>query len=207
MIRTMNNESEKLPLEYPLKESLRIYARRLVVFFGVVLLDCILFRSVLLTTRFPIAARWVIIMIAGGAGGVLNAVLSREALIAPHRIRLPAGGLALELGFLGNAVFGMSAAFVVWATQLSSMDPIRSVAAAVLSGFGGSRILVAELERRTLASARGALLTDIDILMDKLEELRKEAEEPKDVKLQELEIGLLELTERFEKASRGGYDV
>jgi hypothetical protein len=47
----MNNDIKKLPLEYPLKESLRIYTKRLAMFFAVVLLNFILLGFILLIAR------------------------------------------------------------------------------------------------------------------------------------------------------------
>ena len=99
----------------------------------------------------------ILIIAFGAFGGVLNALLAGEPLSFPHRITLPDKRTSLELGFFGNVLLGIAAAFIIWAFDLSNPEPKRQCATALLSGAGGSRILLDQLEKQKLVSSLKAI--------------------------------------------------
>jgi len=59
----MNNSSEKFPLEYPIREMLKIYARRLLIFFAVVIVSLVLLGASLYISLLPESLKNILILI------------------------------------------------------------------------------------------------------------------------------------------------
>lgn len=59
---TMNGNSEKLPLDYPIKEMLRIYAKRLIIFFVIVVGNLVLLVYLVGLSMWPIVFSFISIL-------------------------------------------------------------------------------------------------------------------------------------------------
>jgi hypothetical protein len=95
-------------------------------------------------------------------GGLLNAFFANEGFILPRMDRLEGDLKVFRPGFLGNVLVGAAAAVILAAlysplggvdfAQVASRSSFRltlaSIAGAILSGVGGSRLLTQEAGRR-----------------------------------------------------------
>jgi hypothetical protein len=108
-----------------------------------------------------------IVLVAGCLGGLVNALLAGE-LKLPH---LDVAAHVLRPGWAGNVVIGGIAALVFWAlygpfAKTPILGPaavpkisltLSELAGSVLTGIGGSRLLMAEVEKRALEATRNTL--------------------------------------------------
>ncbi len=100
--------------------------------------------------------------VAGSVGGFLNAYFAYQGFVLWRKENLQGGGTIWMPGFLGNVVVGAITAIVLaalysplgavkFAGSSGSTDydiTLASLAGAVLSGLGGSRLLTQEVDRR-----------------------------------------------------------
>jgi len=54
IVKMMHNSNERLPLEYPIREVLKIYGRRFLIFSIVVVANFVLLGAILLALRYPV---------------------------------------------------------------------------------------------------------------------------------------------------------
>ncbi|HXR34579.1 MAG TPA: hypothetical protein VN754_01445, partial [Candidatus Binataceae bacterium] len=109
------------------------------------------------------ATRYAILPITafGMVGGFINAFLTDQGLTMPSLDRLPNGQKLLRPGFAGNVIVGGVAAIILaglysplGAVEIGTRSvpnlhlTIGSLAAALLSGIGGARLLTQEVENR-----------------------------------------------------------
>lgn len=105
----------------------------------------------------------VIIFLAGGLGGVVNALMYGEGLLLPHW----KNGIWCP-GFIGNAFIGSIAALISWGLNGSGSNIILGVVSsndskvpltigaftgAILVGIGGTRWLSNEIDKKLLRQA------------------------------------------------------
>ncbi|UJB73024.1 hypothetical protein HRE53_30305 (plasmid) [Acaryochloris sp. 'Moss Beach'] len=105
----------------------------------------------------------VIIFLAGGFGGIANALINKEGLLFPHW----KNGVWIP-GFIGNAFTGAMAALISWGLYSSGSSielapgaadnpevslTVGSVTAAILVGVGGTRWLSNEVDKKLLRQA------------------------------------------------------
>ena len=105
----------------------------------------------------------VIIFLAGGLGGIVNALMNREGLLLPHW----KNGIWCP-GFVGNAFIGAMAALISWGLYSTgssvelgpSADPTNTVTltvgaftGAILVGVGGTKWLSNEVDKKLLRQA------------------------------------------------------
>jgi hypothetical protein len=106
-------------------------------------------------------------LLAGGLGGVVNALMSDNGFALPQNTPSAAGGVVWRPGIVGNVVIGAVAALVSWGLYGSGAGmPIISAlkvdltwagfAGGVLVGIGGSRWLTAEVDKTLLKNAASA---------------------------------------------------
>lgn len=127
------------------------------------------------------------VTIAGSIGGVANALLAYEGFVLPQTIRRnvtvagenhPVSFSVWQPGFLVAVIMGAVAALVLFGLYgvlrdvvvVGAADPsnktlinahLGELAGAVVTGIGGSRLLTAEVDKRTLRhAAAGAAATD-----------------------------------------------
>lgn len=108
----------------------------------------------------------------GGVGGFINALMAGD-LKLPHRD--PASNL-YSPGWIGNVAIGAVAALVYWALYgpLAKMSLIgggtaavtpsftlAELAASIVTGIGGGRILSNEVEKKALETSRDLLLSEM----------------------------------------------
>jgi hypothetical protein len=89
--RKMTDEREKLPLEYPLKQALEIYFKRLIVFVNVVLLNFALLGLLLGITTFAKEPSSATLIMWGVALLILSLITLRQPfrnMISQHMARL-----------------------------------------------------------------------------------------------------------------------
>jgi len=122
----------------------------------------------------------LVVCVAGGLGGLVNAVITNDLGLFP-KTQLVAGSPIYRLGILGNVLIGAVTAFITWALygelaqrtvfgdpnfgQLGTPAglPLASAGGALLTGIGGTRVLAAEVDKRTLtAAASGAAMVEPD---------------------------------------------
>ncbi len=121
-------------------------------------------------------ALWVllfIVCVAGGIGGVVNALMTDNGFALPQAVQIEDGVAVIRPGFLGNVLIGAIAAGVSWGlygplggysvfgTQaaLKQNQPesvslsLASLVGAVLVGVGGARSLTNEVDKSLLRAA------------------------------------------------------
>jgi len=121
-------------------------------------------------------ALWVLLFIvclAGGIGGVVNALMTDNGFALPQAVQIDDGVSVLRPGFLGNVLIGAIAAGVSWglygplggytvfgtpaALQQNHPESISlslsSLVGAVLVGVGGARWLTNEVDKSLLRAA------------------------------------------------------
>lgn len=122
----------------------------------------------------------MIVFIAGGIGGVVNALLTDNGFVMP-RTESTGGGTITRPGFFGNILIGAVAATVSWglygpvssvvaagaaAPGAASTTPTLTVAAlvgAIMVGVAGARWLTNEVDKNLLrATATQAAMAEKD---------------------------------------------
>lgn len=120
----------------------------------------------------------------GCLGGLLNAYLTDKGFVSPRWERLGEGEKIWRPGWLGNMFVGGFAALVIWGLYgpLSVVPVVGndantqviltfgSMAAAVVTGIGGSRVLMSELEKRVDESSRQKIQKGLTGRLRRLEE-------------------------------------
>lgn len=110
-----------------------------------------------------------IIMLSGGVGGIVNALVSDNGFVRP--IKETAGSVTIiRPGFAGNILLGAVAAFISWGLYGAFSNvavwgalsgpgtaevtvSISSIAGAVLVGIGGAHWLTNEVDKKLLQTA------------------------------------------------------
>jgi hypothetical protein len=111
----------------------------------------------------------------GLLGGLLNALVSEEGFVLSGVQRLADGRRIWRPGFLGNASVGCVTAIVLAGlyTPLGSVSisgvisyelTIQALVGAVVSGIGGARILMSEVDKRITRNTIGALTSAVQSL-------------------------------------------
>ena len=102
-----------------------------------------------------------LICLAGGLGGVINALVTDNGFFMPRAEKVK-GGAIIRMGFLTNILVGAAAGFVTWAattglvigmSPTSPNDtnlPISALGNAVLVGIAGARVISSEIDKRLL---------------------------------------------------------
>jgi hypothetical protein len=103
----------------------------------------------------------------GLVGGIVNAFLSAEGFILPKMQTLTDGTGVWRPGFLGNILVGIVAAVSLGCLSgpigaskvISNIDApsLANLAAAMLTGIGGARILTQEVDRKALNATKQQL--------------------------------------------------
>jgi hypothetical protein len=111
-----------------------------------------------------------VILVAGGIGGLLNALLTDNGFLKPCTEKT-AGVDVWRPGFVGNVAVGAGAALISWGlygplamTSVLPLAPgaaqaaltVSSLAGAGLCGVGGARWLSAEIDKKMLTHAASA---------------------------------------------------
>jgi hypothetical protein len=109
------------------------------------------------------ATRYAILLITafGMVGGFINTFLTDQGLTLPSLDQLPNGQKLLRPGFAGNVIVGGVTAIILaglysplGAVEIGTRTApnlhltIGSLAAALLSGIGGARLLTQEVDKR-----------------------------------------------------------
>ena len=63
IVRIMCNNGENLPLEYPVQEVMKIYGKRLFIFFVVVVANLVLFGVILLISRYLVLSLSILVVV------------------------------------------------------------------------------------------------------------------------------------------------
>lgn len=132
-----------------------------------------------------IASLAVLIALRGGAGGIVNALLTDNGVALPRR-ETAGGASILRPGFLGNIVLGAVAAVVFWGlygpfaeVNVVGKDPrtepavagatrdeddrfgetLSGLITAVVIGAGGARVITSEVDKKLLRAAAGEAAT------------------------------------------------
>lgn len=132
-----------------------------------------------------IAGLAVLIALLGGAGGVVNALLTDNGFALPRR-ETAGGARILRPGFLGNIMLGAVAAVVFWGlygpfaeVNVVGEDPraqpdvagatreengrfgetLSGFITAVVIGAGGARVITSEVDKKLLRAAAGEAAT------------------------------------------------
>jgi hypothetical protein len=115
----------------------------------------------------------LVVCMAGGLGGVVNALLTENGFVLPRAIQVENGVAVVRPGFLGNILIGAIAAGISWGlygplggywvvgteAALRQNRPealalsLSSLAGAVLVGIGGARWLTNEVDKSLLRAA------------------------------------------------------
>jgi len=133
-------------------------------------------------------AIWAILLISFGVGlvgGLCNGLLKEEGLIFPRREPMPGGGGILRPGFAGNMIIGGIAAIVVVGSSgplsqlgmAATYEPtVGFIIGALISGFGGARILTGEVDKRLLNASKESEGDNIRVLSERISRLEEELE-------------------------------
>jgi hypothetical protein len=96
-----------------------------------------------------------VVLISGGLGGLANAILQDGGFKMPGFQILTDGTKILRPGFLGNVLIGFVTAVVMWGLYGAPAPPptvhwqsAGQVAASILAGVGGSRLLTDQLDKK-----------------------------------------------------------
>src|SRR6266536_5225022 len=95
---------------------------------------------------------WLLILIAGAIGGLVNTFLSEGGFIAPMTFTDARGHRRWHPGTAGDVVVGAVAGIVFWGLytpdpSFNSSATVRPVVGSLLAGLGGGRVLTGYLER------------------------------------------------------------
>jgi hypothetical protein len=108
----------------------------------------------------------LIIAVAGGVGGVINALLSDNGFALPQYVNADTARI-WKPGFLGNIIIGAAAAFVTWglygrwageaiagaapgSTPAKFYETLAGVTGALIAGIGGARVLTSAVDKQIL---------------------------------------------------------
>jgi hypothetical protein len=108
----------------------------------------------------------IIIVGAGAAGGLVNALLTDNGFLVPQYVEAQ-GARILRPGFLGNMIIGAAAAFVTWglygrwagaaiagvaadSNPAKFYETLSGFTGAFLAGVGGARVLTGEVDKQIL---------------------------------------------------------
>lgn len=118
----------------------------------------------------------------GMVGGLINAFLTDQGLALPIIDRLPNGHRIWRPGFAGNVLIGGVTAIILaglysplGAVEIgASASPnlhltIGSLAAALLSGIGGARLLTQEVDKRYSDLTRENLASSVPSLINEVQ--------------------------------------
>ncbi len=111
-------------------------------------------------------------------GGFVNAIISGP-LESPHVVHIGQRKVGYSLGLIGNIIIGGTASFSFWALGLTSSVEPQVYGIAVVSGFGGARILTSLLEGQVARVERN-ILTDKAVTAATLLKEVKEISETED---------------------------
>jgi hypothetical protein len=127
-----------------------------------------------------VTTSWAILLIVafGMGGGFINAFLNDQGLTLPTIDRLPNGRKIWRPGFGGNVLIGGVTAIILAGLYsplgtveigTSHLPPVHltigSLAAALLSGIGGARLLTQEVDRRYSELTRDNLASSVQSLI------------------------------------------
>ncbi len=108
------------------------------------------------------AIQILLIVLAGGIGGLANAYLVDGGFKKGYIDTLDNGQQIRRPGWIGNVFIGMIAGFVVWVlhgTQTSAVYPfLRQFVVSLLAGAAGGRIITVEMDKRMLAASNDQLI-------------------------------------------------
>jgi len=100
-----------------------------------------------------------VVLVSGASGGLLNAYLQDGGFKLPGFQILTDGTRILRPGFLGNVLIGLAAALVMWGLYGAPAPPATvhwqwagHVAASLLAGVGGSRVLTDQIDKRLIST-------------------------------------------------------
>jgi hypothetical protein len=100
-----------------------------------------------------------VVLISGALGGLLNAYLQDGGFKLPGFQVLTDGQRIFRPGFLGNILVGLAAAVVMWGLYGAPSPPASvhwqwagHVAASILAGVGGSRVLTDQIDKKLISS-------------------------------------------------------
>ena len=101
----------------------------------------------------------LVVLISVTVGGLANAYIQDGGFKLPGFQTLADGERILKPGFIGNMFVGAIAAVVMWGLY-GTPKPAAGVqwqwaghvAASILAGVGGSRVLTAQVEKRVISS-------------------------------------------------------
>lgn len=79
-----------------------------------------------------------IVFIAGGVGGLVNALLNDRGLVIPQPVKMDDGTRIIRPGCVGNMLIGAVAASLSWLLYGSYSQPEVVISAAALATVGGA---------------------------------------------------------------------
>lgn len=111
----------------------------------------------------------IVVFVAGGVGGIVNALMSDNGFVLPKSTDTN-GGRIVRPGFLGNIIIGGIAAVISWGlygpfaaypligdTETANVVPVTltlsAFVGAILVGVGGARWLTNEVDKTLLRAA------------------------------------------------------
>lgn len=103
-----------------------------------------------------VVPEWVWIVLAGLAGGLINAVRSSQGITIPYREINDRGRTTWFPGAIGNIMTGGATGLVLWLVYSPSADfgslnvSAKAIGASLVAGMGGSVFLDRILEREAL---------------------------------------------------------
>ncbi len=107
------------------------------------------------------------IVAIGGVGGIVNALqLHGNTLVWP---RLRKDGL--DVGFLGNILYGVVAAFLPYLLGIASLSQNQQMGISLVSAIGGSSFITTFIQRREVDLSNkklDAVSDDVTKLVDQL---------------------------------------
>jgi hypothetical protein len=118
----------------------------------------------------------LIIIGAGAAGGIINALLTDNGFVVPKYVHADFARV-WKPGFIGNIIIGAAAAIVTWglygrwagsaiagaapaSNPAKFYETLSGVTGAFLAGIGGARVLTAEVDKQILKLAASKAATN-----------------------------------------------
>jgi len=120
-------------------------------------------------------SEWLLILIAGAIGGLVNTFLSEGGFAAPFTFTDARGHTRWHPGTAGDVVVGAVAGIVFWGLytpdpSFTSPATVRPVVGSLLAGLGGGRVLAGYLDRflneASLRRASNTMNRTFDVELD-----------------------------------------
>lgn len=130
------------------------------------------------------AYEWIVAILVGLGGGIVNAVLFGGGFESPRKTSGEEGQTIYDPGFLGTCLVSAAAAFLTWAysTDASFSDQtldVKPIAGALVAGIAGSRALSVIVERQYGNGTNQQTESAAENLATSLANLTKERDEAK----------------------------